>query len=244
MESGITLKRFSQVFKGNIHKRSRTASGTSDVSSTPGKKKLLLDGNDLASQVERNTDNLIKLIWHDFEDCSAPLSPENIRSRMEHWYDVINHNLQDADAYADEREKYIVRAQHLKVATRRNYRINNRYRLATPKYLIEKGVAVYPIVELEFQMDYFYQDLSDLLKNRKMTLPQLLAFADMQIDGKIHPWVDGCGRVATALVMWLALWCDQVLPIFGNRDEHYSAIKANDEEAHVNYYNRCLNRQA
>jgi len=242
------FERFSHIFKNNINKRSRTAKGVSDVSSTPGKQRLLLEGLELSDQVERNTERLIKMIWDDVQiNRRVVLSVGVLRNMFEGWYDIINHRLQSPEAYSKERAKFIAEARKLKEATGRDYRINHRYRLAVPKYLVERGAPVFPIVELEFQMDHFYYDLANALAariNQTIDTPQLLAFADMQVDGIIHPWVDGCGRLATVSVMWLAVWYGyDDLPIFGDRDEHYMALKSGDEPAQVQYYRMCLSEK-
>jgi hypothetical protein len=71
---------------------------------------------------------------------------------------------------------------------------------------------------------------------------RLFAHTDYALETVIHPWVDGCGRHATAFVMWLAMLTGGNVPVFGTREAHYAAMKAKDPEQHVAYYRECLER--
>jgi len=59
------------------------------------------------------------------------------------------------------------------------------------------------------------------------------------LDQVIHPWVDGCARLSTAVVMWLALIKPGYgLPCFQDRERHYQTIR--HSKTHVFYYFDCL----
>lgn len=159
---------------------------------------------------------------------------------MESWYDIINHGLQDPDAYRREHERLEMEAERLRGKTGQPYRINRRYRVWNFSY----GSLNLAPVELELAMDRFYTDLSRKIKMAKsgeISQAELLVYADHMIEPEIHPWADGCGRNATATVMWLSLlvpgW---QLPVFGTRDEHYENI--HNLESHTHYYQQCLDR--
>ena len=70
---------------------------------------------------------------------------------------------------------------------------------------------------------------------------EVLGWADMMLDGWIHPWHDACSRVSTALVMWLAIiHPNRRLPRFRTKKEHYRTIQ--DLKAHTAYFEECLKR--
>lgn len=236
----ITFVKFSQVFRRNIQLRSRTAGGVSDTSWSPGKKPLLKSGEELRAQVERNTTTLIRSVWESARHAAS--TPAGVRRLLEQWYDIINHGLQDPNAYREEYEKLDAEAARMRVETGLQYRINRRYRVWRVTYT-RANIAP---VELELTMDEFYTALSEKIKQAKagtILQGELLAYTDSMIDVEIHPWADGCARNATATIMWLSLlvpgWR---LPVFGTRDEHYMHI--NDLSGHTEYFQQCLTRAA
>lgn len=159
---------------------------------------------------------------------------------MEWWDSIINQSLQDPDAYLASYTRLCQTAEALKEATGFDYRINKRYRT----WPISYTKANLEPVQLELAMDFFYNELASkiaLAQEKQVSQAELLAYADLIIDGEIHPWADGCGRNATASVMWLSLFHnDFKLPVFGNREEHYTSI--HDLAKHTKYYEICLNR--
>ncbi|MBI3273844.1 MAG: hypothetical protein HYZ69_01740 [Candidatus Colwellbacteria bacterium] len=120
------------------------------------------------------------------------------------------------------------------------YTINPAYRIWNVSYA---GIEI-PLCELEFAMNKFYMGIAALIDHHQRNFPQseILAFADHMMDGVIHPWADGCGRNATALVMWLSLLPGFQLPIFGTREEHYASIL--NLNLHTEYFRQCLDKQS
>lgn len=241
MITGFSFEEFASIFGENLEKRSRTAKGISDTSSSSKKKKLLKVGEELKAQVKENTDRLIRAIWVNgcfFATTKEVPSNDEIKFLMERWDFIINQNLQDPDAYAEDYGRLSKEAVIQKDATGLNYRINKQYRTWSVTYT---KLNLSPL-ELEFAMDKFYTEFSSkiaLAKEKKISQANLLAYADLVIDGEIHPWADGCGRNATASVMWLSLLSsDFKLPVFGTREEHYANI--HDLTEHTKYFEKCL----
>jgi hypothetical protein len=235
--SNIPFDVFKEVFSENLNKRSRTAKGQSDTAVSDKKKKLEKDGKDLADQVSKNTDLLISSVWE--EVYMKDPKPSDIRELMERWNAIINQGLQDPAVYLEERQKLEAEAAILAQSTGKPYRINKAYRVWNVPY----GFKIIP-VELELAMDDFYVELSSKIQlalRGELSLVDLLAYADAMSDSRIHAWADGCGRISTALVMWLSfIVADFNLPIFGSREEHYGSII--NMECHVEYYKRCFRR--
>jgi hypothetical protein len=235
-EGFMGFEMFSRVFEENLYKRSRTAKGISNTATSSGKRKLLKEGEELKAQVQKNTVDLVRLVWD-----SARMMPKNadeLRAIMEEWYDCIHRDLQDPAAYAVEQQKLEAIAALRRRDTGRNWRINPRYRVWTVSYTNLK----FEPLELELAMDDFYRLCLEKLQAARagrMAQAELLAFADRMLDGEIHPWADGCGRHATASLMYLSLLSlDFKFPTFGSREEHYASIQ--DREAHTEYFRRCL----
>ncbi|MBI5153571.1 MAG: hypothetical protein HZA36_03895 [Parcubacteria group bacterium] len=222
----------------NLTSRSRTARGISDTSTSKDKKKLLKEGADLKAQVRTNTKRLIQMIWR--IRTIVPNTPTKIRILMECWYDCINDGLQDPTFYKERHKELETIAARRRELDGKNWRINRRYRVWSVSYTTFNPDPL----ELEFEMDTFYKALfKKILQTRWGTLEQaeLLAFADLMIDGEIHPWADGCARNATATIMWLSLITSPsspLLPVFKSREEHYATIR--DLGAHTRYFEQCL----
>lgn len=238
---------FREVFLDNIATRSRTANGVSNIGSSDKKKKLILEDDELRQKVKENTEELIQNAWRsaiEFSDeplVSLPAS--KIRKIMEGWYDIVNKDLQDPKAYEEGLFQLAMRSDQLRLRYGRNYRINPRYRTWEIPYATLK---IEP-VELEFYMDEFYSALCLKIRDAVIhnNLAGLLAFTDLMLDGEIHPWNDGCGRIATTAVMWLSAvvcyfnWPSRlVVPKFGCREDHYSSI--HDLQDHKKYFEQCL----
>jgi hypothetical protein len=81
----------------------------------------------------------------------------------------------------------------------------------------------------------------DAARDGVITNADVIGFADYMMDGEIHPFADGCSRVATALTMWLAIALGvERLPRLRTRDEHYLALRQRDLCAHVRYVESLL----
>lgn len=229
---------FRAIFCHNLNERSRTAKGKSDTAVSDKKKKLIKDGRELEGQVRENTDLLVNSVWD--SACSDNIQPVRLRPLMEKWNSLINRGLQKPEDYFEYRKKLEQEASDLAAKTGKNYRINPAYRVWDVPY----GLKI-PPVELELAMDDFYLILySKILFTLKGEVEQaeLLAYADVMSDSRIHAWADGCGRISTALVMWLsALDSKFNFPVFSERFEHYAAIQ--DLGRHVEYYKVCLTRK-
>jgi hypothetical protein len=99
--------------------------------------------------------------------------------------------------------------------------VNPRYRIWTPEHTLMKV----PPLLLEDQMELFYGRLAELVARAEERFPswndtiEAMAYADLMTDGELRPWLDGCGRVATALVMWIARVLGAPLPLFAASKE-------------------------
>ena len=70
---------------------------------------------------------------------------------------------------------------------------------------------------------------------------EAMAYADLMTDGELRPWLDGCGRVATALVMWIARTLGAPLPLFTQRKSvHKMTIR--DLDRHRLYFLESIRR--
>lgn len=237
--SGLTgFELFWAVFHQNLAKRSRTAKGKTDTAVSDKKKKLSKDGVELGEQVRINTGLLIQSVWDSVR--TENIDPIEIRWLMEEWNAIINKNLQGPDIYLEEIKKLEQEASELAQKTGKLYRINKAYRVWDVPY----GLKI-PPVELELAMDEFYQELAARIKlalDCRLPQAELLAYADRMSDSGIHAWADGCGRISTALVMWLSILVPGfTMPLFGTRDEHYQTIQ--DLAEHTKYYQKCLNKR-
>lgn len=241
---------FERVFRLNVERRSRTAKGRDEGSKTSSKKKpLLLQGDALKAQVAANVERLISVVWRTSTDAATAndCSDASQKALCERFYDIVNEGLYGPEAYVDELRQLQDAAAKLEDAFGRKLPTNPRYRLWTPMYTYSQ---VSPLL-LGSEVERFYGDLSGRLGDalalkgvEALTtedVAELLAYIDVMQDGELHPWLDGCGRVATAHVMWVCNSLGHVPPLFApTKDEHYADIR--DPKAHARYYLECFKR--
>ncbi|KKS38530.1 MAG: hypothetical protein A3G49_06495 [Candidatus Sungbacteria bacterium RIFCSPLOWO2_12_FULL_41_11] len=70
---------------------------------------------------------------------------------------------------------------------------------------------------------------------------EVACWAELEYDRRIHPLVDGCGRVSKAISAFILLRYKHPLPDYGSRDEYYKAMN-DDEDCFKNYYQGALLR--
>jgi len=241
--------RWEKIFRENIKRRSRSASGRQDQgTASPMKKPTLRSGDELAAQVWYNTGVLIESVAGavDVTLRGEPLTAQVLRLMCEQWFDVVNDGLSSAAQY--EKESGDLKALIERTALAHYacpLELNHRYRLWTPAYL---GLQIPPAL-LERVMDLFYEHVvGDVLVARRHPVDTLgvavrLAEADLIMDAEVHPWRDGCGRVTTALLMWIAGVLEASPPLFAETYEGH--IKTyGDFDAHKVYMQECLERGA
>ncbi|MBI2120449.1 MAG: hypothetical protein HYT94_02380 [Parcubacteria group bacterium] len=208
----MNRQEFLSLFAENTEKRSRTSAGVGETSISPAKMDLLKAGDDLKRQVRENTLTLAEEIW---ETPGVHMDASLVRSFLESWFDTIHTDILERNA--------------------------NKYRLWEASYAHPEKSP--PPEYLGVWMDVFYAEIVKkmILTDGKSvkSVAILLAWADREMDLVIHPWSDGCGRMSTALVMWLALQVSEVgFPKFSKREEHYTAMKT--AMRHTEYFLKCL----
>lgn len=228
MKTKIDFSEFQSVFLANAKLRSRTVGGHVHTNVSDRKLPLLFAGQELQSRVDANLLKASEVIYKDAE--VDRLTPEWCQTTFNKWFDLLQDGLLDMPGYAKKCEALGI---HLE---------NVRYRIWDVSYNPMSPVPA----DIGKRMDAFCRILVKL--NPSPTKPShmsyissLLAFVDCQLDSVIHPWLDGCGRFATVVVMWVAVRSGvSPLPKFGDRVEHYQAIKSLG--SHTDYFRRCLNR--
>lgn len=236
--STMQIGRFRTVFKMNYFRRSQTAHGRDINLDQPHKKPLMVLGERLKAAAMENCVALT-------EDIIATSRPatwtaELLRNHCERWFDIANRGIYSPQWYEDEFAELQADAELVSKARGAPVRVNSRYRIWTPEHTLMK---VSPIL-LEEQMEHFYVRLAELLgtaQKRKSWKDALnaLAYADLMMDGELRPWLDGCGRVTTALVMWLSRVTGVALPLFAESKEvHKMTIR--DLDRHVQYFVKCI----
>ncbi|MBI4457446.1 hypothetical protein HY633_00595 [Candidatus Uhrbacteria bacterium] len=249
----IDFPLFREIFLMNVQRRSRTAKGEDKGSETSSKKKKLgLSGDELKAQVRENTEQLIRKVHQAATDCMKDpyrfLPAHCMKPMCEEWFDIANLKTCDPEAYREERLALEASAK-LVGPLLGELEVNPRYRLWTPDYTL---VKVPPLL-LETYMWNFYVSLALMTFNpetghaefeKRYRPGAVMAFADCMMDGELHPWLDGCSRVSTALVMFLAAILPDigdVPPLFAETKEgHYKTIR--DLEAHTGYFGESLKR--
>lgn len=236
-----TERRFLALFGQNYARRSRTVHGRDENLGGPLKRPLMMVGADLKRAAAENGERLAA-------DVLATARPdrwtaETIRANCERWFDLANDRICGPDWYTDQFAALQDDAQTLTRSCGRPIRANPRYRLWTPEHTLLK---VSPLL-LEDEMDRFYGRLADLLTRAETRFPswtdtiEAMAYADLMMDGELRPWLDGCGRVAVALVMWIASSLGAPPPLFAaSKEVHKMTLR--DLDRHRLYFLESIRR--
>jgi hypothetical protein len=244
---------YGAIFRENVRRRSRTAKGQDKGSETSkSKKPLLLQGEALAAKVAANTERLIADVATTADAWAEEMpagTGDALRTACERWFDIVNDGLYGPDAYGDEFAALEKDAAKLGPLLQVELPVNPRYRLWTPGYTTAKV----PPVLLEAFMTTFYDQLGAMLFDAWLAnlagpaeagqAAAVMAYADVMMDGELHPWMDGCGRVSTALVMGIARALGAPPPLFAEtKDGHYATIR--DLWPHTEYFAQAMLRGA
>ena len=78
--------------------------------------------------------------------------------------------------------------------------------------------------ELPLWLPVFYKSVAVILADTGRDPVQSAAWIERVFDARLHPLVDGCGRVAKLLGAWILLCGEKYPAYFCDRDEYYSAM--------------------
>lgn len=234
-------QRFLTVFKLNYTRRSRTAHGRDDNIGTTLKKPLMILGDELKLAAMRNCVLLAKDVLETPKP--AAWTADVFRTHCERWFDIANDGIYGPDWHEEEYASLTEDAALIGRVRGMPVRVNPRYRMWTPEHTLMKV----PPLLLEEQMDVFYGRLAELAARAEKRFPswgdtlEAMAYADLMTDGELRPWLDGCGRVATALVMWIARATGAPLPLFAASKEVHK-MTYRDLDRHRLYFLECIRR--
>lgn len=240
-EQEAAEERFASLFAMNYARRSRTVRGRDENLDGPAKKPLMTIGKRLTHLALKSCKELIK----DVRATPKPTvwDPQVLRGHCERWFDIANRGICSIDWYEEEYRALKADADLIARVRGVPARVNERYRIWTPEHTLMKV----PPLLLEEEMDRFYARLAELCAHAEKTFPswsatiEALTYADLMVDGEIRPWLDGCGRVAVALVMWLARVLGAPFPLFATSKEvHKMTIR--DINKHRLYFMESIRR--
>jgi hypothetical protein len=234
-------QRFLTVFKLNFVRRSHTAHGRDLNLGGPLKKPLMIDGDELKRVALRNCAMMAEDVMK--TPRPAAWNAGVFRTVCERWFDMTNDGIYDPEWYEAEYAALRQDAALIERARGTPVGVNQRYRIWTPEHTLMKV----PPLLLEDQMENFYGHLAELVSLAERRYPswsdtlEAMAYADLMTDGELRPWLDGCGRVATALVMWIARVTGSRLPLFSESKEvHKMSIR--DLDKHRLYFLESIRR--
>lgn len=213
--SNIDFNTFNNSFKENINSVSRTAKGISDTSVSEEKIKLSLEKEKLEEQVSKNTDEIIKYIWENKERKFE--SAQDIKDLLKEVASITNNKL-------TEKEPDTFRTWDTGYGRKVSYE------------------------ELDNEMNKFYQMLlkkEQEVASGKLKIEELAPWIELEIDRHLHPYADGCGRIAKAISNFFLVRYDHKLPDYSSRDEYYKAMNSGDEkqdEEFLKYYKKAFQR--
>ena len=233
---------FADTFRENVRRRSRSSKGEDgNTVSGSSKRKMLLSGDALAAKVAENVEVLITDVHR------VPISCGEhgvlIRLACERWFDIATEGLVDFAGYEDEFQCISADAASLTAITGVRFDFNRRYRLWIPAY---STVADLPPMYIDHFMSLFYEEYACRFRHAydagdEAHVVELMAYADVMMDGVYHPWLDACSRVSLALIMWTALRLGGPLPLY-HPDKKVHVSTLTDLAQHTDYFRECVQR--
>jgi hypothetical protein len=98
--------------------------------------------------------------------------------------------------------------------------------------------------KIEEEMKNFYRNLQVKIQeadNGELQPYALGRWIELEIDHNIHPFADGCGRIAKALSAFFFARYKKPLPMYSSRESYYGAMNKS-ESLFRNYYDRCIKK--
>lgn len=201
---------FQQRFLANIELLSRSAKGISDISVSGDKEKLDLEGEKLVEQIRKNIADLARYVL------------ENKTKQFETANDV-RELLNDMAGIA-------------------NYKLSKKREPgAFRKHEVPYGRKI-PPQEIGREIDIFCGNLLKKMREiEKGTLnpDDAARWAELEINKNIHPYADGCGKIAVGLSAFILARYGHILPHHKSREAYYNAMNAGEEEF-AKYYSEAL----
>lgn len=224
--TGVTYELFKQALLYNLEQKSSTSKGQGSTHVSPLKLPLLLSGQLLQVTTVINAENVCGTIWDDVDSLSN-FSKFASWYAFSKWFDELQSGLIAYEGYKLKRQELGIMSQ------------DRRYRIWEVKYHPNNPKPG----KIHDRLLAYHKELENRIAHFKITggesdLVKLLAWADREFDFMIHPYLDGCGRMATAIVMWLAAGFSPVLPRFAPKKEHYAAMQ--NELTYNEYMAKCL----
>jgi len=228
---------FTVTLLENLRKRSNTMHGKDASPMSEKKGVLAVSGDELANRARENMLRVADAAW---ETRMTLLTPNVLQHILCSWYDLGHRGLQTI--HKEDNDDILLDAKTLDQRTGVLHPTNPRYRRWQTAYSDHSPAPTH----LGLWMDVFCAELimrlARLRPHDNAQLAHFLAWADYEMDWVGHLWNDGCGRLSTVLVCWLALRIPGAsLPVFGSREEHYGEKKS--FERHVEYFRRCLSHK-
>jgi|GEM_PF-1392742 len=95
---------------------------------------------------------------------------------------------------------------------------------------------------IENEMNNFYLNAYTKLKeveHDELNPNSYARWLEVEIDKSIHPFQDGCGRIAKAVSAFFLVRFNKPLPYYESREKYYAALNKSDEDFRA-YYNNAL----
>lgn len=173
---------------------SRTRTGKSDTRASKSKRPLLLSGEALALRSAANAQNLHRLLL-ELSKLSAPACVEQLAETLRRIEDTVNDGLLPGGRYREWELSY-----------------------ADAGADFSRKI---PQVEVAQAMESFVQELFWRWSSLPVQAVEVAAWAEWTIQGPIHPYYDGCGRISRAISTWILLWSGQTVPVYTSREDWF-----------------------
>lgn len=191
---------------------SRTRKGHADTTASTTKSPLLLSGEQLAQKTALNTKALHRLLF-ELRERPAPNSVSEVQRSLRQIEDTVNEGLLPGGRYREWELSYADDSAEFS------------------KKALAKDVPQ--------AMDRFTRELFVRWSQLPSAAVVTAAWAEWMIQGPIHPYYDGCGRISRAVSAWILLWSGQTVPVYSSRQDWFRHAMSSREDFTL-YFKKCL----
>ena len=200
----------SRILDENSRRLSRTRAGASDTGSSALKQPLLVSGDELRARAAANEHHVHEFI-HATQWSKAPASPEAVRTLLFAISDLTNEGLLPAGRF-------------------RTWPIGAHQPSATAAAAVSGPEAKVPPEEIPAAVDAFCATVHARWPELADDPVPLAAWAEWQLNGgPLHPFYDGCGRIARSFGATLLIHGSRLLPLYDSATEYFRHGNAGTE---------------
>lgn len=199
----LGFRTVASIMDENSFRLSRTRHGKTDTGTSLSKQALSLDGDSLKKKAASN-ERAVQAFIFDHRSSAAPAEPAEVLRLLYQIADITNDGLVKGGRF-------------------RTWQIQAHQRSSTSGAMVSGPEDKVSPDELESACERFGEQLYERWRELKHDPVPIAAWADWELNGgSLHPFYDGCGRIARSFAALLLIRGGCLLPLFDNRTSYFT----------------------